>query len=302
MSSWHSYPSIYNCGHKALAGYFDGPVIVQEKVDGSQFSFGVIGDEQELKVRSKGATIYPDNPPKMFARAVQTVQGLQDKLRLGWTYRGEVLDKPKHNTLAYDRVPAQHIILFDINDGEESYLPYEQVVSEGQRLGLEVVPTLYSGKVENLEQFEALLDTVSVLGGQKIEGVVAKRYDLFGPDKKVLLAKYVREEFKELNSKSFRADNPTRGDVMQRLIAMYKNESRWAKAVQHLRDAGALQNDPKDIGALMKEAQADIEKECADEIRDALMAWALPQIKRGAVAGLPQWYKEKLLASQFAQA
>jgi ATP-dependent RNA circularization protein (DNA/RNA ligase family) len=36
-----SYPSIYALGHRAIRELFDGPVVVEEKIDGSQFSFGV---------------------------------------------------------------------------------------------------------------------------------------------------------------------------------------------------------------------------------------------------------------------
>ena len=39
-TSWHSYPQIYNLGHKAIAGIFDDDVLIEEKIDGSQFSFG----------------------------------------------------------------------------------------------------------------------------------------------------------------------------------------------------------------------------------------------------------------------
>lgn len=40
MESWTSYPKIWNVGHAAVATMFDHPVLVEEKVDGSQFSFG----------------------------------------------------------------------------------------------------------------------------------------------------------------------------------------------------------------------------------------------------------------------
>lgn len=32
-----------------------------------------------------------------------------------------------------------------------------------------------------------------------------------------------------------------------------------------------------------------------------LYKYAMPKIARGVVAGLPQWYKDKLLEAQFAQ-
>ena len=118
MQSWGSYPSIFNLGHKALRELFERPVNVEEKVDGSQFSFGVT-EEGELKIRSKGKEMVVEAPEKMFAGAVETVKGLKDRLHPGWTYRGEVLCKPKHNTLQYGRVPKGNVILFDVNTGLE---------------------------------------------------------------------------------------------------------------------------------------------------------------------------------------
>jgi hypothetical protein len=116
MSSWHSYPSIYNFGHKAICDLLKHDVLVEEKVDGSQFSFGVfktVGEDDPditapvmLRVRSKGAVMHPDAPEKMFTKAVESVKEREHLLTLGWTYRGEYLQKPKHNALAYDRVPS----------------------------------------------------------------------------------------------------------------------------------------------------------------------------------------------------
>ena len=40
-TSWHSYPKVYAIGHAYLGALFDGEVVVTEKVDGSQFSFGI---------------------------------------------------------------------------------------------------------------------------------------------------------------------------------------------------------------------------------------------------------------------
>jgi ATP-dependent RNA circularization protein (DNA/RNA ligase family) len=202
-------------GHRAIASLLDGPVLVEEKIDGSQVSFGVTEDG-EIKVRSKGAVIHPDAPEKMFTEAVATVKDLAPNLKPGWTYRGEYLKKPKHNSLAYNRTPIAHIMLFDINDGYESYLSYEQKQAEAIRLGLEVVPLLFSGKVESVEQFRSFIDRKSVLGGQKIEGVVVKpvNYDLFGADKKVLMGKFVSEAFREVHRMERKKSNHSSGDIL----------------------------------------------------------------------------------------
>jgi len=293
-----SYPSIYAIGHKALADLFDGPVVVEEKIDGSQFSFGVT-DGGDILVRSKGKDMVPDAPESMFVRAVETVRDLAGTLTPGWVYRGEYLQKPKHNSLAYSRTPERHIILFDVTTGLESWMTPEEKAAEARRIGLECVPVLHVGIIETAAQLVTLMREESVLGGVTPEGLVVKNYAKFGPDKKTLMGKYVTEAFKEVHAKEWKASNPGRQDVLESLIARYRTEARFAKAVQHLREAGALEGTPRDIGALLKEVQRDVEKECADEIRDALYRWAWPQISRAITGGLPQWYKESLLADQF---
>ena len=234
----------------------------------------------------------------MFAKAVKVVEGLD--LIDGWTYRTEYLQKPKHNSLAYDRIPRNYLIIFDINTGNEEYMPYIEKTQEAIRVGLEIVPILYEGMVESPEQLLSLLDTPSILGGQKIEGVVIKNYTRMGLDKKALMGKYVSEAYKEVHKAEWKKSNPTQGDVLQTLIEAYKAPARWNKAVQHLREAGELEQSPRDIGKLIVEAKADLKKECEEEIKEALYKWAIPKILRGCVAGLPEWYKEQLLKSQFS--
>lgn len=302
--SWGSYPSIFNMGHKAIQSLLDGPVNVEEKVDGSQFSFGLIDDgagNYVLRVRSKGAEMIPDAPMDMFKRGVEHVKSLVPLLRPGWTYRGEFLAKPKHNALAYDRVPAGHVILFDINTGMQEYLSYEDKKVEAARLSLECVPLLFSGKVETIELFRTFLDTTSVLGGQKIEGVVVKpvNYDLFGTDKKCLLGKFVSEGFKEVHRQAWGESNPSGGDILDQLGKKYGTGGRWLKAIQHLEESGVLVGDPKDIGPLMKEIPVDVLKECQDEIKEDLFRWAWPHVKRACVKGFPEFYKQKLLEKSF---
>lgn len=298
-TSWHSYPKIYNLGHKYITEIFADSVVIQEKVDGSQFSFGVFNGE--LKARSKGVELILDAPEGLFAKAVETIKSLQSYLRDGWTYRGEYLQKPKHNSLAYDRTPNKNIILFDINKGEEDYLSYTEVKAEGDRLGLEVVPLLHEGTVTEPAQLVALLDNVSCLGGAKIEGFVIKNYKKFGVDKKALMAKHVSEAFKEVHRGEWKVSNPKSNDIIQMLITSLKTPARFDKSIQHLRDAGNLTETPKDIGNLIKEVQADIKAECADEIKDALFNWAWSQIARGVSNGLPEYYKNYLMQKQFAK-
>ncbi len=299
MPSWHSYPSIYNLGHRAVADLLKHPVNVEEKADGSQFSFGV-DEEGTLRVRSKGAEMLADAPERMFTLGVEHIKTLKDQLRVGWTYRGEYLRAPKHNSLCYDRFPRGHVILFDVNTDEEGYLSYEAKKAEADRLGLETVPLLFSGVIDSIDKFRDFLDNESVLGGQKIEGVVVKprEYNVFGLDKKVLMAKFVSEHFKEVHSKEWKNSNPTQNDILLRLATEYTTPARWQKAVMHLAERGQIENSPRDIGLVIKEVPEDVLKECADEIKEKLFAFAWPHVRRMLTRGLPEWYKDQLLKSQ----
>jgi len=126
--------------------------------------------------------------------------------------------------------------------------------------------------------------------GQEIEGKWAG---------KALMGKFVSEAFKEVHGHEWREKNPTQGDIVQRLISKYGTETRWHKAVQHMREAGTLEQSPRDIGALLKEVVADVQKECIDEIKADLFKWGWDHIRRGLTAGLPEWYKEQLIKMQF---
>lgn len=315
MSSWHSPQSIFSIGHKAANDLFKVPVQVQEKVDGSFFAFGLYEDgtfitdnldnrlpNYELKVRSKGAVMVADAPASLFKKAVEAVKARQHLLKPGWMYRGETLAKCKHNALDYDRVPKDNVILFDICTAEEEYLTYEELKAEAERIGFEVVPQLYTGEIKTAEEIRRFLDTDSILGGQKIEGVVIKPLSpVYTPDKKLLYAKFVSEAFKEVHRKAWGESNPGPKDVIQRLGGELCNAARWGKALIHLRERGLITDSPRDIGLLIREVGPDIQKEEEAYIKDQLFKYAWPHISRIAIRGLPEWYKDLLLNKAFEQ-
>jgi len=299
MTSFHSYGKIYGMGHAAIKDLLLDSVIVEEKLDGSLFQIGII--QGELRCRSKGAELNLVAPEKMFTKAIETAQSLASQLHPEWTYYGEFVSKNKHNTLCYDRTPNKYWVIFDIAKGEQDYLPYEEKLQEATRLGLECVPKLYEGKIENVEMFRALLETVSMLGGQKVEGLVIKNYARFGVDGKCLMGKYVSEAFKEIHGADWKERNPKSGDIIQQLIEQFRTPARWNKAIQHLTEQGKLEHSPKDIGILIQETKQDIEKECEEEIKQLLFVWAKDKIMRGVTAGLPQFYKDLLMQLQFSK-
>lgn len=307
LNSIPPYPRVWNLGHPAVNNLFDGPVLVQEKVDGSQLSFGRFCQDKHLVIRSKGEVIYDDSQggilsvsgQKMFSLAVQSVLSRADRLQPYWVYRGEFLSKPKHNTLAYDRVPDGNIVLFDIELRNQQFAAYNSVRTEAEFLGLEVVPQIGPADGWTNELMHQFLETDSFLAGQKVEGLVFKNYELFGRDGKVLMGKFVSERFKEVHSAGWKGRNPGQGDIVSQLGQALRTPARWDKAIQHLRERGELENSPQDISRLLVELKADLLEEEKENVTRKLLDWAMPKILRMSAAGFAEYYKELLAMQQF---
>lgn len=292
-----AYGKINGLGHPSLEHLLDDEVIVQEKVDGSQFSFGVL--DGILRCRSSGREIFMDAPDKMFTLGVEYVKRIQDRLVPNWIYRSEFLRKPGHNTLVYSRTPHNHIALYDVMVGHQQFLEHWNLPVVAKEMDIEAVPCFAAGRLD-LEKFQEYMSRESFLGGQQIEGLVIKNYRRFDEHTgKVLMGKYVSEKFKEVHRKVWGENNPGRGDIVASIIAAFKTSARWEKAVYYLRDAGTLEDSARDIGNLVKRAQIDIEAECKEEIQEMLWKGFHKEILRAVVKGLPEWYKERLMNEQF---
>jgi len=305
MERLSSYSHVLNLGHRALDPLLTVPVVAEEKIDGSQISFGRVGDD--VIVRSKGADIpVPAPAGHMFRVGVEEILKRREALIPGWTYRGEYLSKPKHNVMAYSMLPSGNIVLFDIETEPSRFLPPKEKREVAQRLDFTPVPSYGEFQIsapDFTNTLNELLKRESCLGGP-IEGIVLKPRDgnVFGVDGKLLIAKIVRAEFRERHAKEWGEANPSKNDVIAKLIVALRTEARWRKVIQHLRDDGTLQGSMRDIPVLLEELSADTLREEKDYIASALWKFAWPQIERGLRRGLPEFYKAQLLNEQIGEA
>ena len=303
-----AFPKIFSIGTDYIRDVFkDGPVEVTEKIDGSQFAFGKI--DGELVMRSKGKVLIRHAPEKMFMRACAYVESIEHLLPEGLAFYCEYLQAPRHNVLKYGRVPHNHLMLFGVRHvrgdsflasaGSRAFLDY------AERLDIEPVPHIGDIEIKNPVVLAELLDRESVLGGAKIEGFVVKNYNrqflLGGQPMPLMAGKYVSEAFKEVHRSSWKGEHTGKGRL-ETFMDSFCTEARWHKAVQHLREAGKLINDPKDIGLLIKEVHRDIAEEEKEAIKNWLFLNFIGDINRAAVKGLPEWYKEQLFARVFEEA
>jgi len=293
-----SYGKINTVGHYLTKDLFNGVVEIQEKIDGSQFSFGRFNGE--IKCRSRKSELYIPPTQKMFSEACEAVVDLD--LMDGWVYRGEYLQKPKHNTICYDRYPNKHIIIFDIeapSGASRINLDRNKREKECARLGFEAIPVLDTCVINTVSQLLQYMDTMSVLGGSKIEGIVVKNYFRYGEDEKILRGKFVSEAFRETHRENWKKKNPSGKDIRVDIGQSLNTSARWQKSIIHMAESGTLTNSPRDIGPLLHAIHADILEECKDEIKEELFKWARKDILREACRGFPQWYKEQLMKELF---
>jgi hypothetical protein len=250
----------------------------------------------------------------MFRPAVKYLLSIEEVLNeiiLPDTYcYAEILEHPKHNVLKYDKVPTNHIVLFDASF-QGKWLSREQLKYMADSLGIDLIPELYKGEIERkrietgaggykssaTDFLKRIIETTqSYLGGTLVEGVVIKNYNqhiMVGGFIFPVFTKYVREEFKEKHDAEWKIKRPK--DSLEDYVKGFQSEARWQKAIIHLREKGLLENQPKDIGLLINTVLQDVMEEEQEDIKKFLYNKFKGEIMRHAVRGLPEWYKQKLL-------
>lgn len=312
MKSIPHYNKILTLGSAYTENALVGEVIVQEKVDGSQFRFG-INEDKQLLIGSKNKIIEPTAPEKMFVKGVEYILSIKDKILEfppDTYFMAEYLQKPKHNTLCYERVPKNNIVLFDVLQ-QGKYAAREELEIIAKAFKIDLIPELYEGVIERgridkghggyeskaTDFLKRIIKTTpSFLGKELIEGVVIKNYKqtiLLGGTVFPLFTKYVREEFKERHNIEWKTKSPK--NSLTDYIDSFNSEPRWQKAIIHLKEKELLTNSPKDIGLLIEEIQRDIKEEEKENIKNYLYKHFIKDILRKSVKGFPEWYKEKLL-------
>lgn len=292
---FNSFPKIFTLGQPYILDIFKDEVEITEKVDGSQFAFGIL--DGQLRFRSKGREFV--EPDALFNVAHQQVLDISNRLLPNTLYYGEYLKTPKHNVLKYDRVPERNIALFGAYEYETGrFKDYNALCIEAVGLGMDVVPILFQGRVNSIEQIEYLLEKDSFLGGAKIEGFVVKNYlqhpIVGGAPLPLAAGKFVSEKFKEVHKATWKGEHTPKGN-WDSYVRGYRTEARWNKSIQHALESGTLLNGPQDIGPLIRAINKDIEEECKEEIKEKLWELFRADLLRTATQGFPEWYKEQLL-------
>lgn len=219
MTEFIKYPKIFHLGTKKAEGFIaedamDNEIVVEEKMDGANFRFGVIDDRFRAGSRRVDFTPFmypndtamPDGSPVIdtqklgqFAKAVLLAYAAYSgKAKDGYIYFVEYMIP---HTLEYDWERIPMFIGFDIYDTKaERFLDYDAKVEEFKRIEITPAPLVWRGKLRDftVEEYENLIPQSAYRDG-KAEGLVIKDYT------RQWFVKIVAPEFREANLKVFGA-------------------------------------------------------------------------------------------------
>jgi hypothetical protein len=253
---------------------------IQEKMDGSQFSFSAhAGENGERYMVYTCGNAVRTRDAALFRKAIDVLWQLRDDLTLGWVYHSEMLTATRHNIVDYDRMPRHFVVVYDIST-EKPYTGIDEIERECTRVGLEWVPAFVKNTDPEVNPHTKCLELVaaidrneikSMLGG-KPEGVVLKCPGFVDPKGKTtnVKVKYVTPRFEEvrhLKKPERRRQTPT--EFIAWVGAHFDLPARFSKARQHLaqRDDVLETDTPEYRKLLEEELDRDLKKEQSEMIR-----------------------------------
>lgn len=239
-SNFYKYPDICRLGsdeNRDILAFNEDFIIVEEKFDGGNGCF-YLNKDGLIHEQSRNRDLTEEKDEKTFIR---------QRLALRETLKGKELNPDylyyiewtAQHTISYTNAP--HFIGFDIklrhnaaNEGLGLFVGRETKEQEFARLGIECIPLVWKGTANELKK----LEITSLIGKSKyyngyMEGVCIKNYsrkDSFGHQ---LMAKVVRDEFKEANKCVFGGIKHPDSDTCK-IVEQFATEARARKMINYL--------------------------------------------------------------------
>lgn len=273
FEKYHKLKRLGDDENKDIFAYQEDEIIVEEKIDGGNFRVYIHNGNVVFGSRTQQLT-EENSPEKELARAKnfrKCINFVWDKLKdknlkeYNLILYGECCVK---HSLSYDWDIIPPFLGFDIKTEDGVYLDYDRKVEIFKELGLPVVPLVARIKAKDVilpitDEFVPNTTYPSIGSTDlKAEGVVFKNYE------KQLYGKYVRDAFKELNSRTF-GGNPKYNKVddtnNSEFVFKYCTNARIEKLILKKLDEGNKLS-MKLMGELIRDTYLDIIEEEWKEI------------------------------------
>lgn len=228
------YKKIRTLGHRENENIFtvnDDKIIIQEKLDGSNFRFWREGDK--LIFGSRNVNNLDKNNHQFSATINYLKEKIDvDKLDPDIIYIGEAMKK---HSINYDWGNIPKFIGYDVVYKDNGLpLSYKLAIKEFNKIGLEFVRVIFEGtayEVRNNIDLNSFLDKDSPYReAGRPEGIVIKNYDRLNQFGRPLYAKMVRDDFKEKNKVKFDNKKTKKRDALY-ITEKYATEARIKKII-----------------------------------------------------------------------
>lgn len=281
-------------GKEETEGILDGPVTVQEKVDGANVSIW-LNEFGGISIGSRTRELGDDefNGFKAYvmkhAAALSTFFTKFPKVRL----YGEWLVK---HTITYPDEAYRKMYLYDVYNEEFDTYSYQHEVKElAEQLGFEYPQIFFENEIVTPEQILEVVGKTLIPGAANGEGVVIKRLDFINKYGNLIYAKQVHEKFKESNAIVFGGNNKHSDTYWEMYIVnKYCTLGRLRKIMQKLQPEINERLDLQHIPEVIGRAYHDLITEEAWEIANKVVAVDFKKLKQLCGKKFIQIYKDIL--------
>lgn len=247
-------------------------IVVQEKIDGANFSIRYDAEDGTIKAFSRKTLLSPTNnlrgafewSQRLDPQKVKDVLGENQVLFAEWLVP---------HTVAYPSERYQQAYCYDIYDLEtQGYLSQDVVKEKVDRLGLTYVPVFFDGEFTSWEDILKYVG-VTALGGEMGEGIVVKNQTrLNDPELRIpFYTKIVAEKFCE--TKAHKSRKPVDPDALlareqaKAVTESIVTEARVRKLLHKMVDNGIIPEnwDEHSMAVIAKNIGRDVYDDCLKE-------------------------------------
>jgi hypothetical protein len=290
MSDYKAYPKIHRLGKEETDGILDGPVIVQEKIDGANISIFQLDGKLRCGTRTR---MLPE---------IESFNGFQEAVQSNFQLAmffsrhpdsilyGEWLVK---HTITYPDEAYRKIYLFDIYDRRKAEWASQEDVREwAETLGLQYPHIFAEGQLTE-EEIKAYVGKSAIAPAG--EGVVLKRLDFNNAFGDNCYAKIVHEKFKEANAIVFGGNNKHSETYWEMYVVnKYCTTGRVQKIMQKVQSTQEKRLHYEEIPRIAQTCYHDMITEEIWEITKKVPALDFRRLQRLSFQKFIQIYKDIL--------
>ena len=247
-------------------------IVVQEKIDGANFSIRYDKDSNDIKAFSRKKPLdFKDNlrgawnwSQTLDIELVKTVLGDNLILFAEWLVK---------HTVPYPDEKYQNAYFYDIYDtNSKQYLTQDIVEEKVKALGLNYVPVFYKGEFTSWDELNTFVGKTE-MGGEYGEGIVVKNQTkLNNPNTRLpFYTKIVCEQFCETkghkDSKVVDLEKVAERERLQLITETIVTEARVVKLLHKMVDEGIIPEDwdEHDMGTIAKNISKEVYYDCLKE-------------------------------------